>query len=114
MRSVLEEIEDELRRGRMKGKLNELWALLGAVNAAKERARSGTGEWAVVDEDGLAHLTQILAEQQAGLTHLTKILQRALKDVGIIMGTNTNGAQSDYEVDNLLSSTNVLRTSALR
>lgn len=43
----------------MKGKLNELWALLGAVNAAKERARNGTGEWAVVDEDGLAQLTQV-------------------------------------------------------
>lgn len=59
LRNVLEEIEDELKRGRMKGKLNELWALLGAVNAAKERARTGTGEWAVVDEDGLAHLTQV-------------------------------------------------------
>jgi hypothetical protein len=58
LRSTLEEIEDELKRGRTKGKLNELWALLGAVNAAKERARSGSGEWAVVDEDGLAQLTQ--------------------------------------------------------
>ncbi|KXN84423.1 Nucleoporin nup44 [Leucoagaricus sp. SymC.cos] len=114
LRSTLEEIEDELRRGRMKGKLNELWALLGAVNAAKERARTGTGEWAVVDEDGLAQLTQILSEQQSGLSHLTKILQKALKDVGIIMGTNTNSAQSDYEVDNLLSSTNTSRASAFR
>lgn len=59
LRSTLEEVEDELRRGRMKGKLNELWALLGAVNAAKERARTGSGEWAVVDEDGLAQLTQV-------------------------------------------------------
>ncbi|KAF9453387.1 hypothetical protein P691DRAFT_64531 [Macrolepiota fuliginosa MF-IS2] len=114
LRSILEEVEDELRRGRMKGKLNELWALLGAVNAAKERARTGTGEWAVVDEDGLTHLTQILSEQQAGLAHLTKILQKAMKDVGIIVGTNTNSAEPEYEVDNLLSSTNTLRASALR
>jgi nuclear pore complex protein Nup54 len=55
----LEEIEDELRRGRMKGKLNELWALLGAMNAARERMRNGAGEWAVVDEEGLAQLTQV-------------------------------------------------------
>lgn len=59
LRSSLEELEEELRRGRMKGKLNELWAHLGAVNASKERARVGVGEWAVVDEDGLAHLTQV-------------------------------------------------------
>ncbi|EKM78316.1 hypothetical protein AGABI1DRAFT_121430 [Agaricus bisporus var. burnettii JB137-S8] len=115
LRSSLEELEEELRRGRMKGKLNELWAHLGAVNASKERARVGVGEWAVVDEDGLAHLTQILADQQAGLSHLTKILQKVLKDVSIIMGTSSNTAQSDYEVDNLLSSTtDILRASALR
>jgi hypothetical protein len=59
LRSSLEELEEELRRGRMKGKLNELWALLGAVNASKERARNGVGEWAVVDEEGLTHLTQV-------------------------------------------------------
>ena len=30
--------------------------------------------------------TQVLAEQQAGLAHLTKILQKDLKDLGVIMG----------------------------
>ena len=37
MSCKLEEIEDELRKGRVKGRLNELWALLGAVNASIER-----------------------------------------------------------------------------
>ena len=37
MRGKLEEIEDELRKGRVKGRLNELWALPGAVNASIER-----------------------------------------------------------------------------
>ena len=32
MRGKLEEIEDELWKGRVKGRLNELWALLGAVD----------------------------------------------------------------------------------
>ena len=34
MKGKLEEIEDKLRKGRVKGKLNEFWALLGAVNAS--------------------------------------------------------------------------------
>lgn len=62
----MEELEEELRRGRMKGKVNELWALLGAVNASKERSRNGIGEWAVVDEEGLAQLTQVSKQFQCG------------------------------------------------
>lgn len=50
-----------MRRGRIKGKLNELWALIGAVKAAQERGRVGTGggEWAVVDDEGLGHIAQV-------------------------------------------------------
>jgi nuclear pore complex protein Nup54 len=63
LRGKLEEIEEEVKRGRMKGKLNELWALIGAVNAARERGggKSGgtSGEWAVVDEEGLAQIAQV-------------------------------------------------------
>jgi len=51
----LEEIEDEIRKGR----LNELWALLGAVNASIERGRGGMGEWAVVDNEGLGQIAQV-------------------------------------------------------
>ena len=58
MRGKLEEIEDELRKGRVKGRLNELWALLGAVNASIERGRGGVGEWAVVDDEGLGQIAQ--------------------------------------------------------
>lgn len=61
LRTALEEIEEEIRAGRMRGKLNELWALVGAVNAVKERKRSGEAgmEWAVVDEEGLGQIAQV-------------------------------------------------------
>ena len=73
LRAALEEIDEEIRKpgaagGRMHGKLNELWALVGAVHAAKERGRkglaSGTGmdgnvEWAVVDDEGLGQIAQV-------------------------------------------------------
>ena len=46
----------------MRGKLNELWALIGAVKAVRERDAKGVPdgnvEWAVVDEDGLAQIAQ--------------------------------------------------------
>ncbi|KAF8065006.1 nucleoporin complex subunit 54-domain-containing protein [Lyophyllum atratum] len=95
LRGQLEEIEEEVRRGRIRGKLNELWALIGAINAASERGRGGggggQGEWAVVDEEGLAQIAQILSEQQNGLAHLTKILQRHQKDLSVIMGGGVSG-----------------------
>ncbi|KAG6848910.1 hypothetical protein H0H93_012906 [Arthromyces matolae] len=43
LRGRLEEIEEELRRGRLAGKLNELWALIGAVGATSEKGRNGDG-----------------------------------------------------------------------
>lgn len=44
----------------MRGKLNELWALVGAVTAAKDRDRKGGSvEWAVVDDEGLAQIAQV-------------------------------------------------------
>jgi len=36
-------------RARVKFRLNELWALIGALGSA-----GAGGEWAVVDEEGLA------------------------------------------------------------
>ena len=67
LRTALEEIDEEVRRpggtGRIRGKLNELWALVGAVTAARERdRRSGGVEWTVVDEDGLAQITQVRSQ----------------------------------------------------
>ncbi len=66
LRTALEEIDEEVRRpggtGRIRGKLNELWALVGAVTAARERDRrssAGGVEWTVVDEDGLAQIAQV-------------------------------------------------------
>ena len=55
MGGKLEEIEDELVKGRVKGRLNELWALLGVVNASIERGR-GRVEWAVIDDRGWGRL----------------------------------------------------------
>lgn len=47
----------------MRGKLNELWALIGAVKAVRERDAKGVPdgnvEWAVVDEEGLAQIAQV-------------------------------------------------------
>ncbi|KAG6823806.1 hypothetical protein H0H92_008993 [Tricholoma furcatifolium] len=56
LRLELERVEDEIHRRRL------------------ERGRNGdgnAGEWAVVDEEGLAQIAQILLDQQAGLAHLT-------------------------------------------
>ncbi|KAF8607100.1 hypothetical protein BDV93DRAFT_536746 [Ceratobasidium sp. AG-I] len=96
-RSALGQEEDELRRklgaleegagmARMGARMNELWAAVGTVQAARERSRrEGAGnsvEWAVVDEEGLVTIAQILRDQQNGLAHVSKILQddlRALK-----------------------------------
>jgi len=93
LRAALEEIDGEIRRpggmGRIVGKLNELWALVGAVNAmrgANSKGSSDGVEWAVVDEDGLNQIVQILVDEQAGLMYLTKILQRDLRDIGVIYG----------------------------
>ncbi|KAH9848107.1 nucleoporin complex subunit 54-domain-containing protein [Lenzites betulinus] len=93
LRTALEEIDDEVRRpggtGRIRGKLNELWALVGAVTAARQQdRRTGGVEWAVVDEDGLAQIAQVLGEEQAGLAHLTKLLQKDLKDLAVIQGSS--------------------------
>ncbi|KAH9993310.1 nucleoporin complex subunit 54-domain-containing protein [Russula compacta] len=93
LRAALEEIDGEIRRpggmGRIVGKLNELWALVGAVNAMRGASSKGSTdgvEWAVVDDEGLNQIVQILGEEQAGLTHLTKILRRDLRDIGVIYG----------------------------
>lgn len=64
-------------------------------------------EWAVVDEDGLSQITQILAEEQAGLAHLTKILHRDMRDLAVIQGTPVK--QDDG--DTLMGSTATLRGS---
>lgn len=120
LRVALEEIEEEVRRpggtSKMRGKINELWALVGAVNAARERGQKvgvdGPTEWTVVDEEGLKQIAQILADQHAGLEHLTKVLQRDLKDLHVITGNGTEG--ENLSTENFYSSTSTLRTSTLR
>jgi nuclear pore complex protein Nup54 len=75
--------------GRLRTRLNELWALLGAVSAARERElRGGAGKvgWKVVDEDSLRELAGVLGEQQAGLAHLTKVLKKDLRDLEVVEG----------------------------
>jgi nuclear pore complex protein Nup54 len=71
LRAALEEIDGELRRpggmGRIVGKLNELWALVGAVNAMRGNSKGITDgvEWAVVDEDGLNQIVQVRPSARA-------------------------------------------------
>lgn len=62
LRVKLEGIEDQIRRGRLRGKLNELWAVVGALLNGARGSRDGTGgtEWAVVDEEGLAQIAQVI------------------------------------------------------
>ena len=66
MRALLEGLDEEIRRpggvGRLKSKLNELWAMIGAIEAARGRERmrkENNVEWAVVDPEGLQRLTQV-------------------------------------------------------
>ena len=67
LRVALEEMEEDLRKpggmSKMKSKLNELWALVGAINAARERGKKagndGAVEWTVVDDEGLKQITQV-------------------------------------------------------
>lgn len=71
---ALEDIDEEVRRpggiGKMRAKLNELWALVGALSAAREQdAKEGGVGWAVVDEDGLERIAQVRA---SGLESRTK------------------------------------------
>ena len=123
LRAALEEIDGEIRRpggmGRIIGKLNELWALVGAVNATRGANSKGSTdgvEWAVVDEEGLNQIVQvwdsaksrarlrgilwvlqILGEQQSGLTHLTRIIQKDLRDIGVIYGED-DGPQGGVDL----------------
>lgn len=61
LRGRLEEMEEELRRGRVEGKLDETWALVGTVGALMERSRGGgqggLGDWPVAVEEGLAQIS---------------------------------------------------------
>jgi nuclear pore complex protein Nup54 len=65
LRAKLERLKDEVQRGLGggggRGRVNELWALLGAVKAAKERDAGGRDgvEWKVVDQEGLERLAMV-------------------------------------------------------
>ncbi|KAJ7859102.1 nucleoporin complex subunit 54-domain-containing protein [Mycena leptocephala] len=102
LRGWLEELREEIGvrgggGGRMRGKLGELWALVGALGAAREGSQHAPGgEWKVVDEEGLSRIAQILSEQQAGLVHLTKILKGNLADINVVL---KGGGQMGEEVD---------------
>jgi len=57
-------MEDELRRGNSsKGRMNEMWGIIGQLTALKTREGMETGgegkEWAVVDEEGLRRLSRV-------------------------------------------------------
>ncbi|BGP31538.1 hypothetical protein JCM10296v2_003308 [Rhodotorula toruloides] len=91
--------EDELRvelEGQVKGevervkaRMGELWAGVGAVKARKGIAQGANGDedgagWAVADEEGLRKILEILGSQQSGLDHLTRTLQTMARDVDVM------------------------------
>lgn len=78
LRRVLEGVEDMLGvstgfgngngrggnggAGRARGKMNELWAVFGAMGAARDRENGDGGEregWAVVDEEGVERIARV-------------------------------------------------------
>ncbi|CAE6464824.1 unnamed protein product [Rhizoctonia solani] len=94
-RSALGPEEEELRRKlltleegagltRLASRMNELWAMVESARARGKEAGGNKVEWAVVDEEGLASISQILTAQQNGLLHVTKILQEDLRALKII------------------------------
>ncbi|KAM0789122.1 hypothetical protein ACM66B_003176 [Microbotryomycetes sp. NB124-2] len=93
-----EELRIELDRlanvvERTKTRTNEMWSGVGSLKAAKSGSivssgGSGSGgdgvEWAVVDDQGLKQVLDILSQQQAGLDHLTKTLDSARFEVDVM------------------------------
>jgi nuclear pore complex protein Nup54 len=72
LRGMLEEIDEVVRgrgggMGRMRGKVNELWAVIGVLGRGKRdggtaRTSAGTDagvEWSVVDEEGLSQIAHV-------------------------------------------------------
>lgn len=101
----------------MKGRVDELWAVVAAVSAARggpgsELGKGGT-EWAVVDEDGLQQIAAILGEQQAGLTHLTDIVKEMQKDLAVVLG-EPRGFVAQERVPDVTMFGSTMRTSTLR
>ncbi|KAJ7612876.1 hypothetical protein B0H17DRAFT_966619 [Mycena rosella] len=94
-------------RGGLRGKLGELWAVVGAQEGRAQQQQGQTmskGEWKVVDEEGLGRIAQILAEQQAGLVHLTKILRGDLADINVVLKGGQRGEDGEREGEDLWGS----------
>lgn len=77
---------------RLRGRINELWAILGTLKAKREAAAAvaaSTGnaplEWAVVDESAIEDVVKILAAQQQGLDHLSTTLQSDTRNLDTII-----------------------------
>ena len=73
LRARLEATEDELRRGNAsKGRMNEMWGVVGQLTALKAREGMETGgegkEWAVVDEEGLRRLSRVRVPSPTGMS----------------------------------------------
>ncbi|TIC66253.1 hypothetical protein E3Q02_01902 [Wallemia mellicola] len=80
-----ENINNTVQKARIAGRVNELWALVGALKSRKEEgAASVTGSWTVVDQDGMNELQDILRNQQTGLSHLTSTLQKVESDLNVV------------------------------
>ncbi|EJD04210.1 uncharacterized protein FOMMEDRAFT_121798 [Fomitiporia mediterranea MF3/22] len=121
LRSILESLDEEIRRpggvGRLKGKLSELWAVLGAIEAERERERNNSEsrvEWTVVDPEGMQGLTKILNDQQAGIAHLINIVKGHQKDLDVILGKPTEDRERETDAFSNPQASQVLLGASMR
>ena len=75
---------------RLRGRINELWALLGTLKSKREAAKSANDgnaplEWAIVDESAIEDVVKILASQQQGLDHISSTVQNDTKVLDTII-----------------------------
>lgn len=64
LRTELDQIEEEMRRGSVgRGKMNELWGVVGQLAALRQQGGGNNGmeglEWRVVDQEGLERITWV-------------------------------------------------------
>ncbi|TIA97732.1 hypothetical protein E3P96_03333 [Wallemia ichthyophaga] len=80
-----EHINNTIQKARIGGRVNESWALVGALKSRKEEGTaSKSAGWQVVDDDGMMELSDILRNQQTGLSHLTNTLQKIETDLNVV------------------------------
>ncbi|ORX88786.1 hypothetical protein K493DRAFT_74561 [Basidiobolus meristosporus CBS 931.73] len=98
LKTRLENLHLELRKpSQYRSRLHELWSQVQMLKNTRRSNSKGNWEFEVSDEEQLANIEKVLAEQQAGLAHVMEVLQKDLKAVTIMSrslaeGNNSNSA----------------------